>query len=98
MSNESTTATIPCTCHVKSGTGFPVWTTLDGQPVTDGMRAWDYDLVPVTVRIAGTSADPADEFHKFWDGWFDVYTDAGGRKLMNAERLWVHHPTTGRRA
>lgn len=97
MSNEkaeTTTVAIPCDCHKMSGTGFPVWTTIDRYPVIDGMRAWDYDLEPVTVKIAGTHADPANEFHKYWDGWFDVTTDGGKRKPMNAERLWVRHPRT----
>jgi hypothetical protein len=88
---------IPCDCHTTSATGFPVWTTIDRQPVIDGLRAWDYDLEPVTVRIEN-HADPASEFHQYWDGWFDVYTDAGRRKPMNAERLWVLHPRTGARA
>lgn len=98
MSNdkaETTNVAIPCDCHTTSATGFPVWKTLDGYPVTDGMRAWDYDLEPVTVKIAGEfGADPASEFHKYWDGWFTVINDAGRRKPMNAERLWVRHPRT----
>jgi hypothetical protein len=72
--------------------------TADGWEITEGLRAWDYDRVPVTVVIAGTSADPSEYLYQYWDGWFRVVTDSGGRKLMNGERLRLVDPFTHERA
>lgn len=102
---------IPCTCHVIGSDGFYVWKTLDnlrerrsdgvltndnGVDIVNGLRVWDYDLEPGTVVIdANEQSHPDYDFHKYWDGWFHVYTDDGRRKLMNGSRLWVRHPHTG---
>jgi hypothetical protein len=76
------------------------WTTLDGHKITDGLRVWDYDLRPAIVDVKGTSwADPKNEFHKYWNGWFEMKTPDGNRSsTMNGERMWVRHPYTGAKA
>lgn len=55
----------------------------DGAEITDGAEMFNYyDRVPVTIRIAGTQADPTSEFHKHWDGWFNT-----SGAVLNGERL-----------
>jgi hypothetical protein len=74
--------------------------TIDGHKITDGLRVWDYDLRPSVVDVKGTKwADPKSEFHKYWDGWFEMRTIDGKRSsTMNGERMWVRHPSTGKLA
>lgn len=73
------------------------WTTLDGHKIVDGLRVWDYDLRVAVVDVAGTAwAHETSEFHRYWDGWFEMRTPDGGRSSgMNGERMWVRHPRTG---
>lgn len=59
--------------------------TLDGHPITPGMRVWDYDLDATTVVGPNANGIP-DEVQ-----WYDM---ANG-KLMDGHRLRVHHPSTG---
>lgn len=64
--------------------------TLDGFEITDGMRVWDYDLRPGTVRLA----DRRHDYHS-GDVWFDVVPDGSTRgKSFNGTRTWKLHPTT----
>jgi hypothetical protein len=70
--------------------------TADGVEITEGLAVWNYDLRLSTVRIAGTWADPENEFHKYWDGWFDMQSVTGERmSSMNGERMSTVHPFTG---
>lgn len=62
--------------------------TADGIPIIDGMRVWDYNLRAGTVDLTRLDSD----------GWFYVKTDDGGSSLMNAERVCVRHPFTGKAA
>lgn len=49
----------------------PRYKTADGAPIFDGAELFNYyDMVRVTVKIAGEWADPTSEFHEHWDGWF----------------------------
>lgn len=65
--------------------------TADGVLITDGLRVWDYDLNRGVVDLSN-----ARFMVKYApsDGWFNVRLDAGGRSLMNAERVCVRHPFT----
>lgn len=75
--------------------------TIDGVQITHGLRVWDYDLKRRTVDVEGTSwADPSSDFHKYWDGWFEMRTLDGDRfcSKMNGERMWTRHPRTGEQA
>jgi hypothetical protein len=68
--------------------------TIDQRRIEDGMRVWDYDLVPVTIDLsAGLHQD-----HGMTNYWFDVRTDDGHLKTMSNDRVWLLHPTTGREA
>jgi hypothetical protein len=73
------------------------WKTLDEVTIVDGLRVWDYDLRRTTVDVSGTrQADPQDEFHQYWDGWFEMKTTDGVRtSSMNGVRMWARHPRTG---
>lgn len=68
--------------------------TIDGFPLEDGMLAWDYDLEPVRVDFSTAKPEYADG-----DQWFycDRILKPGSRSLMNSTRLWVRHPSTGKR-
>jgi len=69
----------------------PRYVAEDGTAIEDGKRMWNYyDGVWVTIRIKGTSADPEDEFHGSWDGWFKTKTDSGGTIILNGQRLAGH--------
>lgn len=75
--------------------------TADGYPITDGCVLWNYyDLYRVTVRMSGPHdhANPENEFHQYWDGWFTCDREAGGSVLLNGERLSMFHPFTRERA
>jgi hypothetical protein len=76
------------------------WKTIDGVTIVDGLRVWDYDLRRTTVDVKGTSwASEDSEFHKYWEGWFEMKTTDGVRtSSMNGVRMWVRHPTTGEKA
>lgn len=65
----------------------PRYRTVDGVTIVDGLRAWDYDGERVTVVVAGTWAEPSNQFHEYWRGMFTVKTDDGRDKLMDATRL-----------
>ena len=70
------------------------WVTLDGEPIVDGLRVWDYNLDIAIVDVAGT-----DTKSPYWDGWFDMKAPDGKRSSsMDGQRMWVYHPTTGRKA
>lgn len=65
----------------------------DGAAITDGARLFNYyDCEWVTVRIAGTWADPTSEFHQHWDGWFDTRSESGRAVPLNGERLAGRKP------
>lgn len=117
MSNGEA-ADIPCGCpqHQRTRDGFFVWRTFDkpmtlgtgeisnahGVPIVEGLRCWNNDLQRVIVKIAGTHADPASEFHEFWNGWFDTVVVDGERAGQTREfdcwRLRTRHPVTGEAA
>ena len=64
-------------------------------------RVWDYNLDIRKVDLTQTYdwSDPVNEFHQYWEGWFEMQTLDGKRSsTMNGERMWVNHPTTGQRA
>jgi hypothetical protein len=71
-------------------------TTIDGQPLTLGMRVWDYDLTPTTVEsvchVDTTWADGREVT------WYNTRTDDGHRGLFDAQRVWFRHPSTGAKA
>jgi hypothetical protein len=74
--------------------------TIDGIPITKGLRVWDYDL-----RAGTVVADEHDGDHGFEDQhWYRVCRDlnedgtGGGYSIMDGTRMWVAHPTTGDRA
>jgi hypothetical protein len=77
--------------------------TLDGVPITQGLRVWDYDLRAGTIDLSDTR--PFD-WQKCCCGrcpqgrtlWFHVNHENGGRSLMNSERCWVRHPHTRQEA
>lgn len=62
--------------------------TSDGVTITDGMRVWDYNLRAGTVDLSRLDSQ----------GWFNVKTDNGDTSYMNAERVCVRHPFTGKAA
>jgi len=76
------------------------WKTIDGEDIVDGLRVWDYNLDLAVVDVSGTKEAHEDyEFHKYWDGWFEMKDPEGRRSsTMNGERMWVRHPGTGERA
>jgi hypothetical protein len=66
-------------------------TTIDGVPVTLGMRVWDYDLRPVTV----VEVEHLDPHSGAW--WYRCQRTAGqgpGHQF-DAKRMWFRHPSTG---
>jgi hypothetical protein len=70
----------------------PKMTTADGYEIVDRLPVWDYNLEPGYVDLSS--------IHKWdTDHWFNV-VDSEGKKLslMNAERVCVRHPFTGRKA
>lgn len=62
--------------------------TADGHQLVDGMRVWDYNLYAGVVDLSSLGND----------GWFDVACDNGQCTLMNAVRVCVRHPFTGKPA
>jgi hypothetical protein len=75
------------------------WKTIDGEKIVDGLKVWDYDLRRATVDVKGTrQADPKNEFHQYWDGWFEMKVNGRRSSTMNGERMWVRHPATGEKA
>jgi hypothetical protein len=76
--------------------------TLDGQPVTPGLRVWDYDLnVRVVAPLEGTYADPKSEYHDSWDGFYTMLNPETGSdrcSKMTGDRMWVRHPFTREQA
>jgi hypothetical protein len=77
--------------------------TLDGVPVTHGLRVWDYDLRPGMVDLTHTKPsdwEPSSMYPGRTTLWFRVIGPQQGPRgsLMNAERCWVKHPFTGERA
>jgi hypothetical protein len=69
--------------------------TLDGHPIVQGMRVWDYDLNAGWIDLSGTEPHDWHKVHYQSDEkslWFDVIRDKGGRSMMNAQRVWVLHP------
>lgn len=74
------------------------WRTIDGVAIVHGLRVWDYDLKVREVNVKETHyADPNNEFHEHWGGWFEMRDPETGKRgsTMNGERMWVRHPTTG---
>ena len=69
-------------------------TTIDGVPVTLGMRVWDYDLRPVTV----VEVEHLDPHTGAW--WYRCQRTAGQGPghMFDAKRMWHRHPSTGRTA
>lgn len=66
--------------------------TFDGVKITEGLRVWDHNLDSGAVTFAGVRTDSG-----YWDGWFHVALDKGGRSYMNAERVRTRHHTDGRK-
>ena len=74
--------------------------TLDHVQITDGLAVWDYNLDRGFVRLDfDREGDYAIGGPK-WDGWFEVVAAPGDRlgSLMNGERVWTRHPSTGEKA
>lgn len=81
---------------------IPEMKTIDGYPITDGMKVWDYDvkrgttdLSKMTDEILGDSYRTPDPIGQYW---FEVITDDGGKKLMSDTRVWLYHPFTKEKA
>jgi hypothetical protein len=75
--------------------------TLDGYPIEQGLRVWDYDLKPGYIDLADTQPydwQPSAAHPGQRSLWFHVVRDHGGRSNMNAERVWVIHPYDHKRA
>lgn len=70
--------------------------TADRVEIKDGLIVWDYDLKLSQVKVEGTRADPTDENHEWWDGWFDMRDPTTGDRMsvMNGERMTTVHPYT----
>jgi len=69
--------------------------TLDGVPITHGLRVWDYDLRAGYIDLSGCRPhhwEPSAMYPGKRTLWFYVVHDDGKRSLMNAERCWVKHP------
>jgi len=65
--------------------------TLDGVEVVPGLLVWDYDLrARRVVRIAYT-----DHGNPWWE-LEDPVTEERGSD-MDASRMWVYHPSNGRK-
>lgn len=77
--------------------------TLDGYPIEQGLRVWDYDLQPGSIDLSDTESY---DWQKCCCGrcpngrtlWFHVDHGDGRRSLMNSERVWVIHPFDHTRA
>jgi len=67
----------------------PRYVAEDGAPITDGARMYNYyDGYYVTIKISGTSADPASPYHATWDGWYNTEREDGTRgPILNNQRL-----------
>ena len=63
-------------------------TTIDGVPVTEGLRVWDYDLQAAVVGpVAYVEAGVR---------WYATTRPDGSRgKDFDAKRMWRRHPSTG---
>ena len=68
--------------------------TIDGVPVTRGLRVWDYDLNLGTVTGV-THVEPLREGQTVATVWFQVTRDKGGASMMDGSRLWTRDPSTG---
>lgn len=68
-------------------------TTIDGFPVQEGMRVWDYDIRRAIVGKPEPSGHPDEPT------WYSM-TDIDGRRSssMDAKRMWKRHPATGEEA
>lgn len=62
--------------------------TSDGIEVVDGLRVWDYNMDVGAVDFSTTREIGSEWF----DGWYDVKLDKGGKSFMNGERLRTVHP------
>lgn len=65
--------------------------TIDGVPLTPGMKVWDYDLRPAYV---------IELHHVAQDGtaWYRTTRSPDGTgawNLFDAQRMWHRHPSTG---
>jgi hypothetical protein len=71
----------------------PRYLTEDKAPITHGALLFNYyDGYRVQIVIEGTWADPRNEFHEHWNGWFDTLrVDADGTKSrgpsLNGQRM-----------
>lgn len=64
-------------------------TTIDGYPVTQGMRVWDYDLRPAIVGEPNKYGNPSEPT------WYEMTKLDGSRSSsMDAKRMWYRHPST----
>lgn len=61
----------------------------DGSPITHGKPMWNYyDGYVVLVQVKDYDADPDDQFHEHWDGWFRTKREDGlNGPLLNGERM-----------
>jgi hypothetical protein len=66
-------------------------TTIDGVPVSSGMRVWDYNLDATTV----VGVDHLDPHSGAW--WYRTSRTpgVGAGDIFDAKRMWFRHPTTG---
>jgi len=70
-----------------------VMKTANGVTIVQDLRVWDYNLDKGKIDLSNCKPDSG-----WWDGWFDVITDKGGRSLMNGERVTTVHPVSRERA
>ena len=66
--------------------------TLDGKPLTHGMRVWDYDLRPCMVDLEGRIDYETNQNDGSVAMWFDTHYENGRRNTMSHDRVWVLHP------
>lgn len=79
---------------VKKRQTDPRMFTTDGKEITDGGRYYNYyDCEWVTVEF-GDSKYSTGVGNEYWDGWFTVRSDSGGRGryTLNGERMSADMP------
>ena len=65
--------------------------TIDGVPLTLGMKVWDYDLRPAYVIAVDHVAPDGTT----WYATSRTPEGTGAWNLFDAQRMWHRHPSTG---